>query len=200
MRLRVLPALLLAAVLLLAAAAPSPAARPNCDRPKGTTQDANATARLFIRNRVLYSCLRRTGRITRVVADYDDNYVNSRSFGMVALAGRYVAYRLDVVDVSCKAACPPDYDTAREYVEVYDVVRRRLLRSVAATPTALAVTERGIAAWTEERGGTGMQVVRVWDGADPRQVGAGEIAPASLDAHRNRVTWIENGQVRGVQL
>jgi len=66
---------------------------------------------------VVYGCLRSNGRITRLAREFDDGEV-SRDVVAAKLSGRYVAYLVQATDLSCKAACPPDYKPSRWTVRV----------------------------------------------------------------------------------
>ena len=76
-------------------------------------------------NRRLTGCLRKTGRKLVVVREYDDGFVESGVFRDVRLAGRFVAVVFDATDISCKAACPPDYEPTQTSVVISNVRTRR---------------------------------------------------------------------------
>ena len=70
--------------------------------------------------RNLYGCLRSNDRRQLMTRSSDDDYVSSSSFGHVKVAGRFVAWEQVDTDISCKAACPPDYDATTEALFIRD--------------------------------------------------------------------------------
>lgn len=185
--------MLIAAIALALAAPPAGAAtRRSCSSPGARTVAQNTQARVFQRGSRLYGCLRSSGRRMKLDVSFDDGYVTSHEFRDVRLAGRYVAWVWESVDVSCKAACPPDYETTRTGVQVADL-RHRRTRSTRAAPVAksLRVSTRGGAAWAaEDLSGF---AVHSYDAAGDRVLDTGNVGPASVRVTASIVSWAKDG-------
>ena len=183
--------------LLLAlpvAAAPAEAAkRRACSSPGSKTVASNSFARVFEKGPRLYGCLRADRRKWRLAESFDDDYVSSFSYRDVRLAGRYVAWAWESVDVSCKAACPPDYETTKRGVEVADL-RRHRTHATRADPLArsLRVSGGGGAAWAERDAG-GAVTVFAFDGAGERPLDRGGVDPLSLRFTGSVLSWLKDG-------
>ncbi|HEX5911238.1 MAG TPA: hypothetical protein VFY44_12160 [Thermoleophilaceae bacterium] len=195
---------LVAGAALLAGAPPADAAkrkpRPSCAKKGSTTVRATRDARLFTvftRDAVdhLYGCLRAVGRPVEL-AEATDEIDAETAFGDVRLSGRYAAWRETSTDVSCKAACPPGYDGTTESVSVYDLRRRRTVRTVSAGVTggALVLTRRGGVAWL-----SGEELFAA-DRSGTRRLDTGAIAPRSLRAEISIVSWVRDGVERFARL
>jgi hypothetical protein len=158
--LSVLTVLGLSAAIALPAEA---AKRSGCARAKTETIAKNKLVRVFERgpgssgrgdfDSRLVGCLKASGKAVRLEDAYDDGYVTSYGYDDVRLAGRFVAWSSFYTDISCKAACPPDYDQTRSFIAVRDL-RRQKRRSLPtdAAPSAVAVSKRGALAWAEPAG------------------------------------------------
>ena len=163
------------------------------------TVKANSLVRLYTRpdgegGTELRGCWRATGRKVLLAYEFDDEYVTSSSYRDLQLAGRFVAFAWEATDVSCKAACPPDYQASRGGVEVRDM-RTRRARNASSTPAygSLKLSTRGVAAWLDDAD------LLVTDGA-----GAGRIVDTgaidSVGLRGLRLGWKNAGEPRGVDL
>jgi hypothetical protein len=178
-------------------------ANTTCARPGTVTLARNAHLRVFETRavaardyeRVLRACNRHTGRTVRLARAFDDGYVTSATYSRVRLAGRFVAWSSSYTDVSCKADCPPGYDTTTYAVHVRDIrLAKSRNRAIASRATALVVTARGAIAWTV---GTAPQVeLSALDSAGRRVLDSGAIDPKSLAAKASVVTWSRDGRPR----
>jgi hypothetical protein len=196
------------AVVFLAAAAvcalPSSAeARARCKVKGSETVKSNSLVRVYSRpdregGTELRGCWRATGRKVLLAYEFDDEYVTSSSYRDLRLAGRFVAFVWEATDVSCKAACPPDYQASRSYVEVRDM-RTRRERSASSAPAygSLKLSSRGVAAWLDPAD-AGYELL-VTDG-----VGAGRLVDAGaidgVGLRGLRLGWKNGGVPRGVDL
>jgi hypothetical protein len=203
---RAIALLLVAALALAVAAAPaSGAKRPRCAVKRSTTVAKNAQVRLYVvrdgeGNRELHACLRATGRKLLAAAEYDDGYVMSGAYRDVRLAGRFVALVFDATDISCKAACPPDYDATKTQVTVRDVRTRRGRFSLSdAAPRSLRLSSTGVAAWLAPvAAGSELHVL---DGAGRgRLVDTGAIHAATLALRGLQLSWTNAGAPKTLAL
>lgn len=181
-----------------AAAAARPADR--CDAAGGRTVSANREARVYAvenedEHTLLYGCTRPGGR-PRLLADaFDDDYVSSSSFAQVRLRGHMVAFALTTYDISCKGNCPSDYQAERDLIEVVDLRRARVVRTVRGVlPLDLAVTTRGGVAWTQ-KADDGVEV-RAADSWGRRVLDRGAIDARSLTSELTIVSWLHDGVER----
>jgi hypothetical protein len=202
------------AVVTFAVAAVLPAAadakrRPSCERAGSRTVAQNRLARVFevkIQDGArLYGCLRSSGRRVALETAYDDFYTTSYGYSRVRLAGRYVAWLYEITDVSCKADCPPWYDTHREHLSVYDL-RRRTRRQVDGDllGEALVLAPSGGIAWASRgTGGSGIEI-HASDRAGDRVLDSGDIPPESLRAECSMecsvISWLKDGEERFARL
>jgi hypothetical protein len=194
---RVVP---LAAALLLAGAAAPPAGaakRSPCFAAKGKTIAVNTQARVLTRRSggVLLGCTRNQ-RPRRLARNFDDGYVSSGAFGAVELAGFYVAYAYTTTDMSCKAACPDDYEATKASLTVANLVTRRSASTSAWSGRPFVVTATGASAWISGAGNDPRSVDAFFQGVVSRQ-DTGAIQDDSLEASHSRITWLKDGQVRG---
>ena len=144
-------------------------------------------------NRRLTGCLRKTGRKLVVVREYDDGYVESGAFRDVRLAGRFVAVVFDATDVSCKAACPPDYEPTQTSVVISDIrARRDRTTRTHAQTGSLRLSTAGVAAWLAPIEG-GLEL-HAYDGGGENVLDSGAIDPASLRARRAPAHLGERGR------
>jgi len=191
------------AVLLVG---PSPAdaakrkAKPSCAKKGSTTVRTSPDARLytvFTRDGIdrLYGCLRSVGRPVELSEATDDIDADS-SFDDVRLSGRYAAWVETSTDLSCKAACPPFYTGITETVNVYDLRRRRTMRSVPAgvTDHALVLTRHGGAAWFSS------DEVIAADRSGTRRLDIGVLKARSLRVEISIVSWVRDGVERFARL
>lgn len=188
---RLLP--LLAVSAFAVAAAPAEAAKRMCGAKGSVTEAQNRYARLYrTAGGRLVACVKPSGR--RVVLDrnYDDGYVTSSSWSRPTLAGRHAAWVSTYTDVSCKAACPPQYEATRSSIVVYDMRRRRSVQTVSGD-FDYVLTDRGALAWLVMRDG-GAELHTAVAGAGQRVVDAGAIS--SLRAYYSLVLWTRDGEPR----
>lgn len=201
-----------AIALLVLAAAPSAQAakRPACARAGTTTVAENTLARVYTRPSsnqyylsVLYGCLKKTNRSRRLSASYDDDYVSSADFSLVQLTGRFVAYYHESYDISCKAACPPDWEATKRHLTLVDL--RHGTRRVLPIPERpaggiLLADARGSLVWPNWLPGNRVEI-RVVDGGGERVVDSGAIHPESLKLTSSGwLSWVNDSVLRGVQL
>jgi hypothetical protein len=189
---------------LVAVAAPAPAgAKARCAAKRSHTVAKNRLVRVYSvsrnGNRRLRGCLRATGRRVLVVREYDDGYVESGTYRDVRLAGRFVAVVFDATDVSCKAACPPDYEATQTSVVISDVRSRRdrTPRTHEAVGS-LRLSTAGVAAWLAPIAG-GFEV-HAYDGSGEPVLDSGAIDPASLRLAGLHLTWANAGVARSAEL
>jgi hypothetical protein len=136
--LRPIPVLALA--LLAAAAIPTTASAASksksCSHRGSKTLASNSTSRVYkvdtpdggddgmtLDN--IFGCWRNGDRRTLLATEYDDDYVTSGRVNQLVLGGRYVLVLFTAEDISCKAACPPDYDPTVTDLTAYDLKRRK---------------------------------------------------------------------------
>lgn len=190
----------LAVALIALSALPAAAdAKARCKVKGSETVKANSLVRVYSRpddegGTEVRGCWRATGRKVLLAYEFDDDYVTSSSYRDLRLAGRFVAFVWEATDVSCKAACPPDYQASRSGVEVRDM-RSRRARNASSSPAygSLKLSRRGVAAWLD---GSDLLVT---DGAGAgRIVDAGAIHAVGLRGLR--LGWKNAGEPRGVDL
>ena len=178
------------------------AARSECKRAHSKTIARNRTARVYetttSEGSRLYGCAYATGRRLLLAEASDDDYVSSQSYELVGLRGRFVALTTESTDVSCKAACPPGYSGSSSRIEVFDIRRRRQVRSIAAQAQKVVLTTRGAVAWSELEG-KGI-AIRAADGAGSRVLDSGAIAADSLRVELTIVSWVKDGVERFARL
>jgi hypothetical protein len=207
---RLLPAVL-AATALAVAAAPAAAAESRVCRPAGSkTVAQNGQARLYavsddqsIVTTTLYGCLFSRGKPLKLADAYDDDFVLSSGYRTPRLAGRFVAFGGFDYDISCKADCPQDYDPGGEWMTVANLTTRRL-RSVEipaeAAGESLRLNSAGAVAWLQRVGG-GERQVHVWDADGHRVVDTGPIRGKSrFRLLGSALTWDDAGTARSLTL
>ena len=203
---RLLALLVLAGLVVVAAPrrrAP-PAKKARCAAKRSHPVAKNRLVRVYsVRrngNRRLTGCLRATGRKLLVVKEYDDGYVESGVYRDVRLAGRFVAVVFDATDVSCKAACPPDYEADP------DLGRHQRHPHAAgpdhaharAVPGSLRLSTAGVAAWLAPIEG-GLEL-HGYDGTGEPVLDSGAIDPASVKLAGLQLTWANAGAPRSAAL
>jgi hypothetical protein len=102
--------------------------------------------------------------------------------------------------LSCKAACPPDYETTKTSVVVRDIrSRRSRLTRTHAAPRSLRLSSAGVAAWLAPvAGGAELRVI---DGAGlGRLVDSGAIEAGSVGLRGLRLGWVNAGTQRAADL
>jgi hypothetical protein len=198
-----IPAALGVALLLLApgpgAAAKAPA---KCARAGSTTIVKSKTARVYevdpnssSTDSVLYGCLYSQNKRVKLGEAYDDDYVTSFGYRGVRLAGRYVAYAAWDEDISCKADCPPGYDSRDDWVVVWDLDARKARSQEAyVAGQTLKVNSAGAAAWLQ-RLGNSQREVHAWDSAGHRVLDTGPISSKTFALNGPNLTWV-NGDVQ----
>jgi hypothetical protein len=176
------------------------AVTPSCAAKGSKTLASNSTARVFERAHEegdrLYGCLRSVGRRIALADAYDDGYVESGAYDQVRLAGRFVVFRYTAVDMSCKAACPPGYDTADVDHTIFDL-RRRKFSTVEddVLEGAVALSAYG-GAWIE-RTRLGPAVI-ARDRKGQRVLDRGDVA--SLTVSGSTVRWTQSGAPQQARL
>jgi hypothetical protein len=201
-------ALTLAALVALAGGVDVASAakhRKPCARKGSTTVVATRQVRVYeVPNREggdhLYGCLRSSG-LRRLLEDsYDDFYVTSGKYDHVRVAGRFVAWQFTATDISCKAACPPDYDPTVTGLFVRDLRARRnvTVDGEVAAHGRLVLTAHGALAWTEDS--TLGVAVQAFDGSGKRTLDDGAVAPGSLRLAGSTASWTNGGEQRTATL
>jgi hypothetical protein len=190
-------------LLALPAAADGKWAR--CKAKGSETVASNSLVRVFSRperdgeGTEVVGCWRATGRKTLIAYEYDDGYVTSIGYRDLRLRGRFVALVAEATDVSCKAACPPDYDASRTSVGVVDVRTRRVRESSSdATLGSLKLTRAGVAAWLAPAAGGSVELLATDGAGVGRVIDSGAIEAVGLRGLR--LGWRNAGQPRGVDL
>lgn len=171
----------------------------NISRRRLDTRSRGAPLRRDEHGERLYGCLWSVGRPLALADAFDEFYVYSGSWGDVRLAGRFVAWGQASTDISCKAACPPNYEPTRYRVGVADL-RRRKVRLVDGKVDGggLVLTRTGAIAWTE--GTDASRNVRALDRSGLRTLDTGAIAPSSLALEGSTVGWVKDGLRRSATL
>jgi hypothetical protein len=191
---------LVAATAVLVAVAPSAAEAATCRAKASRTVKANELVRVYRVRSTLYACLRATGRRSAIASRYDDyTAYEAGSYRDVALAGRYVGYVTTFTDLSCKAACPPDYQATTFRVHVREVGSRRH-RSLLRNPVrgTLRVSATGAIAWLERQpNGT---AVHTLDGRGAHLLDAGAVPDGSPRIEGSTLHWVRDGQPRSAEL
>ena len=202
---RLIALIVLTGLVVVAAPAPASAAgkKARCAAKRSHTVAKNRLVRVYSvsrnGNRRLTGCLRKTGRKLVVVREYDDGYVESGAFRDVRLAGRFVAVVFDATDVSCKAACPPDYEATKTSVVISDIrTRRDRTTRTHAQTGSLRLSTAGVAAWLAPTPG-GFEV-HAFDGDGEPVLDSGAIDPASLALAGLQLTWANAGAARSAAL
>jgi predicted secreted protein len=175
-------------------------ARPPCTPAGTTTVVANRHVRVYERTsgttKALVACHRATGRKTGLATAADDGFVTSSSYADVRLAGLFVAWSNTYVDQSCKADCPPGYESTRYSIGVFDVTRNKA-RSVRTRPLALVLGERGGVAWaTQAADGAPVEIRASARDGDDRLLDSGAIDPRSLAIEITIASWTREGEER----
>jgi hypothetical protein len=199
--------LVLAIVLVTAGGAPSAEGakrKKSCRAAHSHTIASNRYVRLFSKanhesGRNVYACLRGSGKRELITRSFDDGYVASGEYSNVGLAGRFVAWFESQTDISCKAACPPNYQATTEYIGLCNL-RSGRCRQVDGEVTghALVLTRRGALAWAQD--GTEEVEIHASDRAGERILDSGNIRPASLKVRGLVVSWTKDGQARSATL
>ena len=197
---RLLPVVTVIALLAsLAAGAPGAAAakKRSCMKARGATIAITTSTRLFTTRggNVLWGCVR--GRKPRrLAANFDDEYTSSAKWMRSELAGNYAAYGYESTDVSCKAACPPDYETTRRTVYIVNLITGKEAAGSEWNGEPFVLTSTGAVAWISGTGNAARKVLALFMGVVSEQ-DSGAIDDDSLEASFSRVTWMKNGQIRG---
>jgi hypothetical protein len=200
---RLLVLLVLAGLTVAAAPAPASAAKARCAAKRSHTVAKNRLVRVYFisRNgqRRLKGCLRASGRRVLVVKEYDDGYVESGAYRDVRLAGRFVAVVFDATDVSCKAACPPDYEATQTSIVISDIrTRRDRTTRTHEVPGSLRLATAGVAAWLAPIAGG--SELHAYDGTGEPVLDSGAIDPASVALAGLRLSWASAGLARSAEL
>ena len=135
-----------------------------------------------------------------MVREYDDGFVESGVFRDVRLAGRFVAVVFDATDISCKAACPPDYEPTQTSVVISDIRTRAGPDPRARTrrPGPLRLSTAGVAAWLAPIEG-GLEL-HGYDGDGERVLDSGAVDPASVKLAGLQLTWANAGAPKSAAL
>ena len=197
-------ALALAALVALAPAAEAKHHHKACAR-KGThTVKSTRLVRLSTRPNDqggddLIGCLRSTDRAQILTSSYDDDYVLSGGYDHLKVAGRFVAWQFSATDVSCKAACPPDYEATTYSLHVRDLRKRKNagVDGHVASGGKLVLTRGGAIAWSDDD----PLAIDAFDGAGARTLDTGEgIAVGSLRLHGRRASWTDGAETHSATL
>ena len=198
-------AVVTAALLVLLTGADFASASPRvCGKPGSRTVKSTQFVRVYsVRNRDggrnLYGCLRSNDRRQLMTRSSDDDYVSSSSFGHVKVAGRFVAWEQVDTDISCKAACPPDYDATTEALFIRDLKTRRTKAVDGRVDGRLVLTGGGAIAWTQTGTG-GAGVVDAFDGHGARTLDEGNVDLESLSLSGSTVAWTRDGVIESAAL
>jgi len=191
------------------ASAATGTATPACKPAHARTVAANRDAVVFeTRDQEathLWGCRRATGRRYRLGEAFDDEVQSSSAYRLVRLRGHMVGFAITAYDISCKGDCPPGYQPERNLIEVHDLRRRRLVRTVPdAAPLDIAITTRGGVAWTRSRitslaGDVDVEVLAA-DSWGRRTLDRGSIDARSLTSELTIVSWLRDGIERFARL
>lgn len=173
--------------LVLALPAAETQASASCAVRGSKTIAKNPVARLYSLRGNLMACTRATGRKRLVAESYDDGYVTSGSWSRPVLAGRYVGLVYTSTDISCKAACPPDYEPTRVSTHVYDLQHGRVVASTPGDAGDFALTTNGALVWVAGR------ELRANRGGTVTVLDSGDIDPVSVRARHQLVFWTRDG-------
>jgi hypothetical protein len=211
---RFLPAVVVLAAVLATAGAGAAASAPPADsaaakrpacKPKGSRTLAQSRfARVFQKDGSVLACVRATGKRVLLSEPDDGDFYTEEYFGKVALAGAFVAWTSETLDLSCKAACPPGYDTtAMRRLGVLNLRRRRsrVLTPDATVVGAPALSRTGRVAWASRENDSAPVVIH--GSARRRQdrvLDSGAIAPRSLGIELTIVSWVRDGVERFARL
>lgn len=203
---RLLP-LALAVLLLVAAPADAAGAPAKCARAGSATIAKSSAARVYevdvrdyFTDTELYGCLYSRNKPVWLADAYDDNYVTNNGYRSVRLAGRYVAFTAWYEDNSCKAACPPGYDSRDDWVAVWDLAaRKRRVQPALVAGGTLRLNDRGMTAWLQRLGG-GQREVHFWNVGGHRVLDTGPIRSASLVLTGSTLSWVNGDVQHNVQL
>jgi hypothetical protein len=192
------------ALVVLLAGGPSASARSRCAKSGSKTVVSTKLVRVYsVRNkddgRNLYGCLKSNDRRQRLTRSFDDGYVTSGSYSHVKVAGRFVAWQESYTDVSCKAACPPDYQATTTSIAVRDLKRRKTASSNGRVDGKLVLTIGGGVAWTQQAP-TGEGVVNAFDGNGSRELDRGNVDLKSLSVSGSTVAWMKDGAIQSATL
>lgn len=175
----------------------------SCFEAKGRTVAADRTHRVFTTGATarakLYAC--REGSRPRLLAEaYDDGDTSSGRFISTQLRGHYVAYVYVRVDVSCKAACPEDFETMTETLRLLDLSSGRKVTIGGFSGRSFGLTNAGAVAWISPET-NGQRSVLAHVGGDQRTVArATGIEAGSLEASASRITWLQDGRIAAATL
>ena len=207
MPLRATVACLVAATLVLAPAGAEAKPKRTCKASGSRTIAQNGFARVYEarteEGTALVGCVKASGRRRVLGEAYDDDYVSSADYANVRLAGRHVAWSWTETDISCKAACPPDYDTTTEGIVSYDLRRRKARGVAGAIPVdrALVLSRNGGLAWASRTDPTGpVEIHASVRGDESVVLDSGNIDPASLAIEITIISWLHDGAERFARL
>src|SRR6476620_5180797 len=121
-------ALALVGAALLAASGPVDAKKPPkpCAKKGSTTVKATKFVRVYkVRNGQggfnLVGCLNSDNKRQQLAQSYDDGLGTSTGdFGRVRVTRRFVAWEYTAYDITCKAGCPPGYNTYSIHLYIRD--------------------------------------------------------------------------------
>lgn len=201
--------LVLTPLVLLGVISPGPAAAAasKCKVTGSKTVRQNPNWRLYEKTSgeetTLYTCNRSTGRKTAMAVASDDGLTNSQAYADVRLNGNFAGWTYTVIDNSCKANCPPDYDSTTVTVSVYNLATRKIRRvAVEPLPNTLVVGVNGSAAWilTGTTANTLDIQASVRAGEAIRTIDSGAIDSQSLAIEQTIISWTRDGAERFARL
>jgi hypothetical protein len=199
------------AVIAMPATVPAKNTPAACKRAKSRTVAANSLVRVFTRpgsdgfteGTDLMGCWKRTNRVQQLDYAYDDDYVSASAFDLVRLSGRFVAFHTEAYDVSCKAACPPDFVATHHVLSVVDLRSGRTATVASdARPAGgrLLADTHGAIAWTHWLPANQVEL-RAFDGDGEHVVDSGPIHPESVTLTAGgRLGWISESDPRSLLL
>jgi len=203
-------AIVLLALTTVAGPASAPATgtpKPTCSAKHSTTIAANAGARVFTRpssddyteGTDLLGCWKRTGRVRSLFYAFDDDYVSSADFGLVALRGGFAAFYAESYDVSCKAACDPGYEPYHRSVNVVDLrTGANAGAKIDERPAGnrLLLDARGAIVWPRWLPANQVEI-RALDASGEHAIDSGAIRPESLSlTPGGRLSWANDDTPR----
>ncbi|MEA2445299.1 MAG: hypothetical protein QOJ12_2591 [Thermoleophilales bacterium] len=201
---RLLPLVILAVL----AFAPAADAKSTCSATGSKTVASNSSARVYTVKSgradygdVLLGCLRSNGKRFRLAENYDDGLYVTSSFSKVRLNGRFVGWQVDNSDVSCKADCPPGYQTATSALALVDLSsRRRRTIDAAAVGNALVVSRTGGLAWVGQGQGALVVYTAPAGSREYTPADSGDIDPSSLSLRGSVLSWRNAGVAKTATL
>jgi hypothetical protein len=145
----------------------------------------------------VYGCLRARKHSVRLQHFGEGTLLDA---SLLRVTGRYAAFKETITDEVCDKYQPGPQCTSTQLVS-FDLRtgHRRVLAS-GADPARLVLVRRGWIAWFEAATDDAPARVIAVDSLGRRTVDSGAIAPASLRAKGNVVSWRHDGETRTARL